>query len=262
MSYIIGTGWWCSEQIKDSRAQLLGDHNIRAQSFHRKWYEAVNKSTNPEKIIIVDSCSPIKPEIDQTDSRIELISLNINAGHSTNHIGKFCGYTRAIFLGLEYTLNCDVDYFVYIEQDALIYGEGIVEHCIRQMNKPYMYGSGRGTPGALQQSFFIMHRDGIQPFMDRIKKIGYTDRELSPEFKFHVSSCSFFPRIHAYFYRYPKRFGSKLISWQIWKYFKQWEDLPIGYGRIRPIEFSDEYFYFQHGSAAELAEYEMLSGSY
>jgi hypothetical protein len=36
--------------------------------------------------------------------------------------------------------------------------------------------------------------------------------------------------------------------------------LPFGYGRVRPIDFDAEVFYFQHGSAAEISEYRRLTG--
>lgn len=258
MKYIVSSGWWCAGQVADTRAELLGDDAIREQAFHQLWYEAINRYASPEKILIVDSCSPVKPQIDKKDERLEFVSLNVNAGHSTNHIGQFCGYSRAILLGLEYAIQCETDYFVYVEQDALIYGDGIIEHCIESMRSPYMFGSGRGTPGIIQQSFFIIRRDGIRPFLKRIRAIAYTDHDLSPEFKFHIAAGQTPLHFHAYLHRYPKRRFSKWLAWQLKKHFTGWDELPVGYGRARPINFDEPFYYFQHGSSDELSRYQEI----
>jgi hypothetical protein len=42
--------------------------------------------------------------------------------------------------------------------------------------------------------------------------------------------------------------------------FKQYAVLPFGYGRVRPINFSDDIFYFQHGSVDEINAYKKLTG--
>lgn len=261
MKYIIGSGWWCADKAIDTRAELLGDDEIRGQKFHQLWYEAINKYTSPEKIIIVDSCSPTKPILNDKDEKLELVSLNVNGGHSTNHVGKFCGYTRAILLGLEYALQCEVDYYVYVEQDALIYGDGIIEHCISNMTKPYMFGGGEGTAGILQQSFFIIRRDAILSFKNKLNALAQTDNELSPENKFHIACSHGSANILAHIKQ--KSLTSKFYqraNWQCYKYLRNWEDLPIGFGRARPIDFGAPYFYFQHGCKDELNKYLALTG--
>jgi len=261
MKYIIGSGWWCTDKSQETRAELLGDDEIRGQNFHKLWYEAINKYTSPEKIIIVDSNSPTKPILNNKDDRLELVSLNVNGGHSTNHVGKFCGYTRAILLSLEYALQCEVDYFVYIEQDALIYGKGIIEHCINEMNKPYMFGSGDDTAGVLQQSFFIMRRDAIVNFRNKLVAMSETDNELSPENKFHIACSHGSEKLLAHIKK--KSLTSsfyKRLNWQCFKNLRNWQELPIGYGRVRPLDFQAPYFYFQHGCKDELASYLTLTG--
>ena len=261
MSYVIGSGWWCADKNLDSRAELLGDDEIRGHKFHQLWYEAICRYTSPEKIIIVDSCSPSKPLLNSKDDKLEFISLNVNGGHSTNHKEKFCGYTRAILLGLEYALQCEADYYVYVEQDALIYGEGIIEHCISKMTKPYMFGSGDGTPGLLQQSFFIMRRDAILAFKNKLNAIDQADNQLSPEIKFHIA-CSTGPAQLLAYIKQQSLVSNlyKKIDWQCFKYLRNWQDLPIGLGRARPIKFDAPYFYFQHGCKDELKAYLKLTG--
>jgi hypothetical protein len=41
---------------------------------------------------------------------------------------------------------------------------------------------------------------------------------------------------------------------------KNYAYLPFGYGRERPINFGDDVFYFQHGSADELTRYRKRTG--
>lgn len=83
MKYIIVTGWWCPGEGADTRDQLLGDDSIRSADFHRLWYSAINRFTAPEKIVVIDSGSPVKPPLAERDPRLEYISFNHNAGHST-----------------------------------------------------------------------------------------------------------------------------------------------------------------------------------
>ena len=83
-----------------------------------------------------------------------------NAGYSINHTGHLCGVVRAHLFGISYALINEVDYWVYVEQDALLYGAEIVEKCIDRMKRPYMFGSGEGTPQPTQHSLMIIRKDG------------------------------------------------------------------------------------------------------
>ncbi|MEZ8829285.1 hypothetical protein AB6E20_11285 [Vibrio cyclitrophicus] len=257
-SYVVTTGWWCNK-ADDHRETCFGDGQIREKDFFQKWYNAVTSFTSPEKILVVDSNSPIPPNL-PTDKRLEFISLDINAGHSTNHVGKFCGVTRAHILGMQYALLCDVDYWVYIEQDALIYGHGIVEKAIEKMDKGIMFGCGRGTPQPMQQSFMIMHKDQIWDFLKRLNGINKRDNEISPEMKFAIASSSFLSILPEFIFLENKskskvrKFIYRVVSSLI-KLNMTFDILPFGYGRKRPINFSDKTYYFQHGEQAELDSY-------
>lgn len=256
MRYVIGSGWWSADEHSDGRAVRHGSARNRSSEFHAIWYRAICEFTKPEKIIIVDSASPNSPPVDQDDSRLELISLNVNAGHSTNHTGKYCGYTRAILVALEYALQCDADYFVYVEQDALIYGNGIIEYCIKNMSMPAMFGHPNGTMQRLQQSLFIIDLAFARAFMSRLHAINATDNDIPPEAKFHLA-CS---RGHLYV-------GLALVklsmrnefwwrrSWGALDRMKRYDWLPFGSGRDRPVDFVSNFFYFQHGSEEEIGHF-------
>tara|TARA_B100000963_G_scaffold49152_1_gene37362 strand:- start:6149 stop:6940 length:792 start_codon:yes stop_codon:yes gene_type:complete len=247
-SYIIGSGWWCGENQKSENRVIFGDDSIRGKDFHKLWYESVCKYTNPEKIIIIDSNSPIKPDLYKGDARIEFLSFPLNAGHSTDHKGKYSGWMRSILLGLEYAYLSDTEYFVYVEQDALLFGNNIVEKCIDKMTKPYMFGSGLGTKQPLQQSFFIIRRDGMEKFIKRIQNISALDSKYSPEMKF-TSACTLL------WYYMPEFLFDIRGFWRLVKLYTNCNYLPIGYGRKRPIDFNDDLFYFQHGNKDELDQY-------
>jgi hypothetical protein len=103
LNYIVGTGWWCTTQdmrSEQKQRKFLGSDFIRGRDFHKIWYKSLCENTSPKKIVIVDSNSPVKPDLNIDDHRIEFISLPFNAGHSTKHIGKWSGWMRSVLLGL------------------------------------------------------------------------------------------------------------------------------------------------------------------
>lgn len=256
--YVISTGWWCTDGI-DTRDKLLGDDSIREKDFFNLWYQSVVRFTSPEKILVVDSNSPVKPQLSNVDNKVEFISLDENAGHSTNHKGKYCGYTRGIFTGLGYALSCNVDYWVYVEQDALLFGDGIIEEAINNMKGDFLFGSGDGTPQVLQQSLIIMKTSFITKFLKNYSDINHTDNEVSPELKFACSCSPLFGLGLKYFLVKTKSsFINRVLRKVIYIYLKlliKKNCFAFGYGRARPINFKDKFFYFQHGSKKELSQY-------
>jgi len=261
-NYVITSGWWCEETDNhENRDVFYGDKDIRKSNFHHKWYEAIKLFTRPEKILIVDSNSPVPPPYNKNDDRIEYVKLAKNTGHSTRHSGKFCGFTQGYITGLCYAIANEFDYWVYIEQDALIYGEDIIENCIESMTGPYMFGSGRNTWAPVQQSLMIIRKDGFLPYLDRLLAIKAADCEIIPEMKTVLASSKILSRLPEVIFRrytnsefindYRKRLVRKLIS-----LFSGFDDVPFGFGVARPIDFSSENFYFQHGSKAELKSFE------
>lgn len=258
--YVIVSGWWCPDDGEDSRRKLLGDDYIRSAEFHKVWYAAVDKYTNPEKILIVDSASPQPPPLNGDDPRVEYVRLSLNAGHSTNHQGKYCGYTRAILVGLEYALQCDADYLVYVEQDALVYGDGIVEHCINRMSHPYMFGHPRGTVQRLQQSFFIIKLDSARRFIQRLHSIAARDGEVSPEEKFHIAASKGPVALLCYLGQRREKKAYQRLDWKITPWLRNYDFLPMGYGRSRPVDFGEPFFYFQHGDREEVSKFLGLAG--
>ena len=257
--YIVGSGWWCDDELdaplEPGNRALYGDEKIRSSAFHHLWYYSVDKFTSPEKIIIVDSNSPVAPAINDNDKRIEFVSLAVNSGHAINAIHHLSGWTKSVLLGLQYAMFSEVEYFVYVEQDTLLKGGAIVEYCIDRMKKPWMFGSGMGTPQPLQQSFMIFDMRFASQFIANYLNIQKADRIVSPEQKF-VIACNGFPKFLEWAaLRFRDRKRRKVL-----KKFSNYDTLPMGYGRSRPINFDDKLFYFQHGNRQELERYCSLVG--
>jgi len=252
-SYVITSGWWSTEDDIDDRTIKVGDSFIRSKDFHKLWYEVIDRFTKAKKVYIVDSASPVKPILGSNE---ELVSLVENAGHSTHHTGKLCGVSRAHLLGMSLALANEVDYWVYIEQDALIYGDEIIEKAIENMTKPYMFGAGWGTPQPMQQSFMIIKREAIPTFIKNFIAIKARDNQISPETKFAIAVSPFLKMLpESLFYDIHAKSFKNRVVWRLFKMFQGFDDLPFGYGRQRPLDFNDKYLYFQHGDKKELDNY-------
>lgn len=256
MKYIIASGWWSCQRDEDTRDQLIGDDQIRNSDFHTLWYQCIKRFTNADEIVVIDSASPIKPENINDET---WISLRKNFGHSTNHESKYSGVSRSFMMSMMYAFANDYDYWVYIEQDALIYGDNIIEQAIKNSYQSIIWGDGKGTPQPTQQSLMIFEKNQIPVFLYHYEKINCTDAEISPEWKFLFAANSLARILPSTTLKYlanpsksrianlPKKIFIKFL-----RLFDRFDDLPFGYGRVRPINFEDSHFYFQHGDKQEL----------
>lgn len=225
-SYIIGTGaWWTKSGVHPGSLNNESARVARLVEFFPVWYHFVNSFTSPEKIIIVDSASPVRPKFPK-DKRLERVRLMQNFGHSTVAVKKLCGYTRAFFTGAFYALMNSVDYYVFIEQDCLVFGHGWLEHAVEAMGGAGIsFGYFPNCEFHSENSLAIVHRDSILPAIEVYLSVEECDSKVYPEMKFDKirESLNYTP-------------------------------LPFGYGRDRPINFSDEFFYAQHLTWEELHE--------
>lgn len=258
MNYCIGTGWWCDESGTQDRAarKTLGDDAIRSSAFFQTWLESITSTASPSTVIVIDSAAPTKPTI-PPGLPLQWLALPENAGHSTNHRGRWAGWTRSVMLGCEYAITAESDYFVYVEQDCILSGEGIIEHCISKMKRGVMVGDGTGTPQPLQQSFFIISRSALPGFLHNLTRIKRRDGDLSPEYKFAFASSSVLTTLCNMGILRPRTLR-KLAAFLATRFLM--DKLPVGSGRARPIPSTQAHFYFQHASRAELAQHGPPSG--
>jgi len=232
---IVGSGWWCADI---PHAWSIGASHTRSVTFFDLWYRQVVHCLTPQRIIVTDSAAPMKPNVSAYD-RLEWTKLDRNYGHAndirTGVISTgYSGFTRAFINGAVYALFCDADYYVFVEQDCLLVGEGMLEHALGDetadilVGQPTTGGVGlNGEPAAsmLQQSFVIVRRSGLVRFITGLLGSPWTDGEKSPE---------------------------EIMRLQL---------APLGcvqipYGRSRPIDFERSHYYAQHLSEAELAALE------
>jgi hypothetical protein len=252
--YTIGSGWWCSDapdtQVNPKRHRA-GDDAVRAVGFFEKWLESIYAVSSPDLIVVVDSKSPTKPP-QKLRQQVYWLELPFNARHSTDPLGQWSGWLRSVLLGGQYAVTSEADYFVYVEQDCLLGGEGVIEYCIEHMTRGIMFGSGEKTPQPIQQSFFIVAQKKLPQFLKNLVDLKDRDSDLSPEWKFVFATWR--PLVHASNWgllrsRRARRWVLRLMR-RI-----AFDELPMDGGRTRPIDFSARYFYFQHGSEAELDRY-------
>lgn len=262
---LICTGWYASDKPRDYVTH--GDDFIRGTDFRPLWWKSLDTFARPEKVLIVDSASPVKPDDHKfTTTDCEYINLMINPGHAQNCSGHYSGCMAAIMLGMSYALHNDVDFFLYVEQDALLYGDNIVEEVKKQLlKKDYVFGQGSGK--MIQQSIFAINKKGLRRFLAALNSINYTDHQVNPEWKFMLASSALmhFPLstlLGLYSWDNP-RFIRRMAQNLLFPLFYATRDytfLPFGYGRVRPLNFSDKTFYFQQGDMDEVRKYRVLTG--
>lgn len=255
---LVGSGWWCSEtpdMETNPNRKKLGDDDIRGVSFFDQWMESLLSNNSVDEIVVVDSSAPIKPD-DKKRSKVRWIELPFNARHSTDHTGRWSGWLRSVLTGGSYAVSSEAEYFVYVEQDCLLGGNEIIDHCIKSMKKGFMFGSGEGTPQPIQQSFFIIHRKALPRFLKNLTDIKDRDCEMSPEWKFVLATSRVLviaANLGLLRHRRVLRLVNRLVRG------RSYDVLPVWGGRSRPVRFNSEFFYFQHGTREELEEYTRIS---
>jgi hypothetical protein len=259
---LVTSGWYASAEPRSYRTK--GDDSIRGAGFRPLWWRSLDRYVRPEHVFIVDSASPVKPDDAAcTATKFQRVELLMNPGHSQNGKTHYCGAMAAITMGLEFALHNDVEMFLYVEQDALLYGDRLVEKTKNALRRKDLV-FGRGTFVDVQQSLFGANKRGIRQFLSALHAIKYSDKQVAPENKFMLAGSRMVPAAAAALAVHTSidklRRAGLLLFGAACAVGRNYEFLPFGYGRDRPINFNDDVFYFQHGSAEELAQYRKLTG--
>ncbi|WP_155946989.1 hypothetical protein [Pseudacidovorax intermedius] len=254
------SGWYADFSTRQYK--VYGDDRIRGDDgFRSLWLEGIRKFIAPEILFVVDSASPKKAQDEISWARLEKCELQVNPGHSQTTSKHYCGWTASVLIGLEYCLNSDAPYFLYIEQDALVSGTDFIPVLEEALSGCGILFGAPATNGLIEQSLFAIRKDMIRKFISRLHKIRYSDKEISPEIKFMLASSrmSWYPVGLMSWNRAQKirKTFTKIFLFLV-RYTKQYNYLPFGYGRVRPLKFGAEPFYFQHGTSDEIAKYEEL----
>ncbi|MEP5377283.1 MAG: hypothetical protein ABJQ14_16100, partial [Hyphomicrobiales bacterium] len=101
----------------------------------------------------------------------------------------------------------------------------------------------------IQQSFFIIKRQKIAPFLKNLADLKGKDKELSPEWKFVFATWRPFVLASNLGLLQGKTIR-KAVARIAGKLF--YDELPLTGGRTRPIKFEAPFVYFQHGSLEEI----------
>jgi len=247
---LVFSGWYSNSDEVDERDHLFGDSSIRQPDFHTLWFEAVTNFLKPNLTLITDSDSPAKSPL-INDERTTWISLPYNPGHPTSSNHFFAGCTVAMINGLSWAVANRYEYAIYVEQDALVFGDNLLQAAIHDCKKGIALGAGTGTPQAIQQSFMVFHLHSIPRFLRRLLSIPFPDSYFSTEDKFAIAA-SRFPIFALRFIRNQRalHLAARAVSWR-----PSFGLLSFGYGRNRPIDFSSDCYYFQHGSASEVEQF-------
>jgi len=257
MKLLIGSGWWCNEA--EDRDNVYGDAFIRSSDFFELWHDSVKSQKFDLDIFVTDSASPIKPKHDFDDDRVCFVSLNENGGHAVNHKGFYCGWTRSVIMSMTYCMCGNYDYYVYVEQDALLQGDVIKQAIDEAESKGAVFGFSKQTAYQMQVSFFIVKQSLIREFLGKLYQIDKTDKEIAPENKFSLAlSRVNFPPV-SWLLAFNNTFTSKVfrVLNQI-PLMRKFSYLSFGYGRERPIDFSNEPYYFQQATKEEISAYLQL----
>jgi hypothetical protein len=258
---LVTSGWFATNEARSY--VTAGDELIRGVGFRPLWWKSMDTFIKPQHVFIVDSASPVKPDDAAcTSTPFQYTELLINPGHSQNGKTHYCGAMAAIIMGLEFALHNDVEMFLYVEQDALVFGDAIVEKTKDALRrKDLVFGSGALD---IQQSFFAANKKGIRRFLSALHAINYSDKQVAPEHKFMFAASRFLPSPIIKLAEFTEIEKMRVAGLRLFSLVcgltKNYAFLPFGYGRKRPINFGDDVFYFQHGSADELARYKKRTG--
>jgi hypothetical protein len=228
---VVGSGWWCDG---NRGPWAIGAAATRSPAFFDLWLRQVHGCLQPHRIVVTDSASPVKPD-HGSDPSLVWVELDRNYGHANDlRLGwiktKYSGFTRSVLNGAMYALCCDADFYVYIEQDRLLFGDDLLANALGDATEDILIGApaenGVGLDGAaaarmLQQSFVIVRRGALERFISGLLGSPWSDGEVSPE---EIMERRLAP------------FGL----------------LRIPFGRSRPIDFGLKHFYVQHLTENEL----------
>lgn len=230
MNVVVGSGWWCADSPP---RWSIGSLRAKKVEFFDIWYGQVMRSIAPNQIFVTDSASPVKPNISRF-ANVTWSELDRNYGHAADIASgqiktKYCGFTRSVLLGAMYALCCDAEWYVYVEQDCLLFGRDIIERAVDGRSGDIFLGqrtaggiglSGGPAADMYQQSLMIFRRSGIPRLINGVLSAPWTDGEVSPEETMRLK-------------------------------LEPFETIAIGYGRSRPINFDDDHLYVQHLNEGE-----------
>ncbi|WP_338663235.1 hypothetical protein VQH23_24255 [Pararoseomonas sp. SCSIO 73927] len=224
MKYDIISGWYSDGAVRPYKVN--GDDFVRSVECFYLWEWCIRRYTSPDQIYIVDSASPIVPEL-PVKSNMNWVRFSRNFGHAIKSKDTLSGWSRALLSGLLYSYCNGSDYAVLIEQGSLFYGPQIIENEIaRHPDAGVIAPAGYGTPQPLQTGIMIFRTSIVPEFIARYAAIPQPDggpNGISPEKKVHSAAT-----------------GMNLAL------------SDLRFGRSRPMNFDRDEMFVRHATATEL----------
>ena len=222
--YIVGSGWFCTA----GQAARFGSRYSRTVEFRESlWKPLLFRYSSPAALIIVDSSSPISlPH----DSRERVVTLTDNFQVLPTRLN---GWMRGFLLGAHFAYCCHADFF-YVEQDCLAVGPWV--------QRTYEYaesiGFGKFLAGNVWHTYPLRHRRK-RPMRRKVpwelqQSLIFVPRRLIPELLYRIAMAKI-----------------PCSEDQMSKCGVEFDFLPFGVGRIRPLPINDEVVYAQHLSDDE-----------
>ena len=180
--YVIGTGYCPSERYD---AELFANH----------WITHVERHLDPAQIFVM-SHGVEMPEAYQLSRRTVMVP-SVNLGHVHQYVGaakpmktgQLCGWSASTLALALIAYNCEAD-FVYVEQDALVFGDVVSQIRKEATERQYSMMFGSCKKMNVAQSLFWVDWNFIPLYVSRYLDLWPdTDPRRRPEGKFkHLES--------------------------------------------------------------------------
>ena len=222
MSLCIGTGW-CAQNTGHNNPARSKQQNSELW-LASTWAPAIKTQIEPGRWFFYLSQCDISPVEIYTLEKAEFVFANKPAIEmSYRH-----DWSSSITMGALYAFENDMD-FLYIEQDCMVKNiPGVLEFA---QDKPMCYGYGQYSyaRGWAEASLVWIRNDFLPVFVARMVETNFNaipDAEKKAEVYFH------------------EMFGNTFTAW------------PFGYGRKRPIDWTQPTFYAQQLTDQEIREFQ------
>lgn len=217
--FILGTGFFAKPENEVAKKEML-----------RLWI--ANNGTNAQ-VWVYDNCTYDTGV--EYPATYQVVRTRYNLGHVSNmssdpatYSGLLCGWAHSVLTLAMIAYGCNKD-LVFKEQDCFAFGDWVGQMYRDCEDRKMVFGKCRLM--LVEQSLFLVKHGYLLDFIRRYLAFNERDSDMLPEFKFK-----------ALMDQDPGNIGY----------------LSFGYGRDRPVNFSDPAFYFQQPDPDEVCHLRKL----
>jgi len=228
MELCIGTGW-CAQNEGHNNPQRSKLQNS-PEWLENYWRPHIEAQIEPSAWVLYHSDCDIV--VSQREFNADYGEQFLASSVSARSLPYRHDWAASVLHGAIYAYCNRMDY-LYIEQDCMVHNLPVVLGFARNHQMCYGYGKFSMYPGWAENSLMWVRNDALQAFICRMLTSQIKDcdgKERVIETVFHNYFCNMF------------------TPW------------PFGYGRIRPIDFSQQAFYAQQLTDQEIAQFMALEG--